>query len=187
MVSALFCRADSNYFDIQNVDVWTAERNARKWPGGGQVIAHPPCRQWGRLRHFACGDEYEKQHALWSVEQVREWGGVLEHPAWSSLWRSAKLPLPGRKKDAFGGWTLPVNQNWWGHRAEKATWLYIVGVEPAQIPVLPFRLGEATHVIATNTRNVPGRQRPEVTKAEREHTPPAFAEWLVELAGQCHA
>lgn len=46
-------------------------------------------------------------------------------------------------------------------------------------------LGDATHVIASSTaRQHRGhaRFRPEVTKAEREHTPPLLAEWLVELA-----
>lgn len=49
-------------------------------------------------------------------------------------------------------------------------------------------LGEATHTISSRGRRRDGsrsKARPEVTKAEREHTPPQLAAWLVELAGRC--
>lgn len=44
---------------------------------------------------------------------------------------------------------------------------------------MPLALGEATHVIQSRKRH---DYRPHVTKAEREHTPPDLAAWLVELA-----
>lgn len=193
-VAVLFARADSIYKTLQGCDVWDMERDARRWPGGAPVVAHPPCRAWGRLRHFAKPRPDEKALALFAVGQVRKWGGVLEHPARSTLWQAAGLPLFG-ERDAFGGWTLPIYQHWWGHRAEKATWLYVVGCAPAQIPTMPMVLGGASHVIAQcktlpdGTRVTKGhpKWRPEVTKAEREHTPPALAQWLVELARQCKA
>lgn len=84
-----------------------------------------------------------------------------------------------------GSGTLPVHQHWWGHRAEKKTRLYIVGCEPKDIPAMPLRIDEPTHVIGDVGRSGKGK-RPEVSKAEREHTPPAFAHWLVELARRCH-
>lgn len=190
-VAVLFARADSNYKALPGVDVWDAERDARRWPGGCPVVAHPPCRAWGRLRHFAKPRPDEKGLALFAVEQVRRFGGVLEHPEGSTLWPVAGLPAPGHGDD-FGGWTLPIAQHWFGHRAEKLTLLYIVGCAPAQLPDFPVVLGAASHVIAQSrsrggvrlVKGVPG-WRPEVTKAEREHTPPALAAWLVELAGRC--
>jgi hypothetical protein len=156
------------------------------------VIAHPPCRAWGRLRALANPRPDEKALAVFAVRQVRAWGGVLEHPARSTLWPAAGLPLPG-DRDEWGGWTLPIAQSWWGHRAEKLTWLYIVGCAPADIPDMPLALGEATHVIGTSGRRRDGGRlhkgdagwRPEVTKAEREHTPPELAAWLVDLAQRC--
>lgn len=180
-VAVLFARADSVYKTLPDCDVWDIERDARTWQGGAPVVAHPPCRAWGRLRKFAKPRPDEKELALFAVEKVRTFGGVLEHPEGSTLWPVAGLPAPGRR-DAFGGWTLPIYQSWWGHRADKATLLYIVGCEPNNVPDMPMMLGEATHVIAQSRKN---NRRPEVTKAEREHTPPALAAWLAELARRC--
>ena len=177
-IAVLFARADSHYKTLPECDVWDIERDARRWPGGCPVVAHPPCRAWGRLRHFAKPRKDEKELALWAVEQVRRWGGVLEHPASSSLWPVAGLPAPGAV-DAWGGWTLPIVQQWWGHRAEKKTLLYIVGCIPSELPAMPMVLGQASHVIQTRKRS---DYRPHVTKAEREHTPPRLAQWLVDIA-----
>ena len=180
-VAVLFARADSNYKMLPGCDVWDAERNALCWPGGAPVVAHPPCRAWGQLRHLARPRPGERELALWAVEQVRRWGGVLEHPKNSLLWEAAGLPPPG-VIDTHGGWTLPVSQFWWGHKAEKATLFYIVGVAPRDLPPIPIKLGEPTHVIAQSRRRQKARLRPEVTKAEREHTPPPLCAWLCEVA-----
>lgn len=191
-VAVLFARADSNYKAMPQCDVWDAERDARKWPGGAPVVAHPPCRAWGRLRKLANPRPDEKELAIFAVAQVRAFGGVLEHPKGSTLWPVAGLPALGQR-DQFGGWTLPIFQNAFGHRAEKPTLLYIVGCEPADLPPLPIVLGEASHVICAPGRRRDGTRlhkgdkgwRPEVTPAEREHTPPALAAWLVEVANRC--
>lgn len=183
-VAALFVRADSIYKTMPGVDAWDIERDARKWPGGSPLVAHPPCRAWGRLSHMAKPRPDEKDLARWAVTQVRQWGGVLEHPAGSMLWADQGLPAPGRF-DAVGGWTLGIHQSDFGHRAEKATYLYIVGIKPFHLPRLPLIIGTPTHVIASSTeRQHRGHPmfRPEVTKPEREHSPPALAAWLVEIA-----
>lgn len=186
-VAALFVRADSIYKTMPAVDAWDAERDARNWMGGMPLIGHPPCRGWGRLRHMANPRPGEKELAVWTVDMVRQNGGVLEHPKWSTLWPHCGLPLPGHR-DAFGGWTLPIFQSDFGHKAEKGTFLYIVGCAPTDIPDLPpLTLGEATHVVGTSRSTRPGMQghRPEITKAEREHTPAPLADWLVSLARRC--
>ena len=186
-VAVLFARADSFYKTLPDVDVWDMARDARKWPGGCSVVAHPPCRAWGRLRHMANPRHDEKDLARWAVSQVRRWGGVLEHPNASTLWADQSLPQPG-ERDKFGGWTMPICQNWWGHRAEKRTLLYIVGIEPWQLPAYPYTMERASHVVGTSGRWRDGSRladRPEITKAEREHTPPELARWLVELASMC--
>lgn len=182
-VAVLFARADSVYKSICDCDVWDIERDARRWPGGASVVAHPPCRAWGQLRHMAKPRDDEKDLALFAVDQVRRFGGVLEHPKNSTLWPVAGLPAV-RSFDEFGGWTLPIFQSWFGHRAEKATRLYIVGCRPKDIPGFDLGLGEASHTCG-GSRRVLRPNRPEISKAEREHTPPALALWLVELARRC--
>ena len=190
-IAVLFARADSVYKTLPECEVYDMARDARTYDGPWPVVAHPPCRAWGRLRTVANPRPDERNLARLAVALVREFGGVLEHPAGSTLWPAQTLPRPGAR-DAWGGWTMGVQQWQFGHRAEKPTWLYIVGCEPRDVPDWPsLKLGEATHVIAQDrrrpdgTRDVHGR-RPEVTKPEREHTPPELASWLVELARRCH-
>jgi hypothetical protein len=181
-VAILFARVDSIYKTLEGVDVWDAERDARNWPGDMPLVAHPPCRAWGRLRQFAKPREDEKNLAVQAVQAVRTYGGVLEHPAESSLWPDQMLPFPGRAPDRFGGWTMAFDQFHFGHRAEKSTWLYIVGVHPDDLPPMPHREGSPTHCVRP-TKSYP--RLPSITKAEREHTPPALAEWLVAVARKC--
>ena len=152
MITVLFARADSVYKSMSGCDVYDAARDARTWLGGTPVIAHPPCRAWCRLRYFAKNvPPDEKALAIFAVEQVRKFGGVLEHPYGSTLWDAANLPRPG-ERDSWGGWTLSMPQFWFGHRAEKATFFYIVGCEPSAVPEIPFKLGEPTHVVKTSKR-----------------------------------
>lgn len=181
MITVLFARTDSIYKQMPWCDVWDIERDARLWKGGTPVVAHPPCRAWGRLRHFAKPRPDEKDLALWAVEQVRRFGGVLEHPFGSTLWQAAALPAPG-ERDGFGGFTILVHQCWFGHRADKKTLLYIVGCEPHQLPPIQLQLWEPTHVIQSRKRQ---GHRPHCAKAEREHTPLKMARWLCEVAGLC--
>lgn len=185
-VAVLFARSDSVYKTLPGTDVWDQERDARRWPGGGTVVAHPPCRAWAGLSHLAKPADDEAALAVWAVEQVRRNGGVLEHPKRSQLWPALGLPQPG-EFDEFGGWTLPVHQWWWGHKAEKATLLYIVGCPPEECPPIPVRFGRPEYIIGTSGRRADGSrlERPETPKADREHTPPAMAAWLVELARRC--
>ena len=173
-VAALFVRADSSYKSMRGVDAWDEVRDASRYLGPWPVVAHPPCRGWGRLRHLAKVRPGELALALFAVDRVRRFGGVLEHPASSQLWQAAGLPRPG-ERDAFGGFTYVVHQSWWGHRAPKATWLYVVGVDPSYFPAVPFHLG-----LSDGRVELMGR-------AERERTPERFATWLVELARRCGA
>jgi hypothetical protein len=195
VVTAVFVRRDSIYKTLPDVDCWDEARDARNWPGGTPVIAHPPCAQWGPLSHLAKPAPHLKALAPLAVDWVREFGGVLEHPYPSKLWKACDLPAPGQR-DRFGGWTLVMPQKWFGHKAEKATQLYIVGCEPRDIPPFPFVMGDAKYIVAGSgplSRDIARRRhqaslsayRPSITKAEREHTPPQFATWLVDLARRC--
>jgi hypothetical protein len=193
VIAALFVHAHSPYKAMPDVDAWDIERDARGWPGGMRAVAHPPCRAWGKLRDKAQPRPDEKELARQAVRWVRRFGGVVEHPAHSTLWADMRMPLPGRRRDAWGGWTLPVSQHWFGHRAEKMTWLYIVGCEPADVPPIPLSLADPVAVVAqpkkrdTVLRLRKGMQgwKPEISRAERELTPTPFAQWLVELVRRC--
>lgn len=193
-VAVLFARRNSVYKTFPDCDVFDIDRNALTFTGDMPIVAHPPCRGWGTLSHMAHHTEEEKQLAIWAVQRIRQNGGVLEHPKRSKLWEHLGLPRPGQGRDQFGGWTLGVAQQWFGHRAEKLTLLYIVGVEPRDIPPMPIVMGEPTHVISRTGRRRDGTRKgynerfglkKECSKAEREHTPQAFAEWLCELARRC--
>lgn len=180
-VAALFVRKDSAYKVIAGVDAWDVMRNAVHWDGGCAIIAHPPCSQWGGLRHMARKDQSEKDLALFAVSRVRYFGGVLEHPKGSTLWDVEKMPKPDADIDTHGGWTLEIDQWHWGHVAHKPTWLYIVGCTPL------YRPGKSDRVISTGKglrEGMPGF-RSRVTQREREYTPLALAEWLVALARRC--
>lgn len=168
-VAVLFARADSIYFELAE-HVYDEKRNALTYAGNFPVVAHPPCRGWGRLRHLAKVAPGELDLAFFAVETVRRCGGVLEHPASSTLWAAAGLPAPGAGRDSFGGFTFLVYQSVFGHKAPKATWLYIVGVSPFDLPALPFELGFPPGRIAL------------MGVAERERTPEPFARFLLSVA-----
>lgn len=169
-VAVLFARSDSIYKSLPGTDVYDVDRDACCYSGPLPVVAHPPCRAWGRLRAFAKPRPGERDLAVLAVDRVRRFGGVLEHPAFSQLWSVERLPRPGEGRDDFGGWTLPIYQGHAGHRAPKPTWLYVVGCEPSQLPGVPFGLGLP-----------PGRVEL-MARDEREATPQGFAEWLLEVA-----
>ena len=183
-VAVLFARGDSHYKTLAGVEVYDMARDARTYDGPWPVVAHPPCRAWATLRHGAKPRPEERNLARLAVALVREFGGVLEHPHRTTLWDAQRLPKVG-ERDAWGGHTLVIDQNWWGHRAQKRTRLYVVGCSPIDVPRMPIWLGEATHTVGLWSGRDKATCRPSIAKHEYEHTPPELAEWLVELARRC--
>ena len=82
---------------------WDSERDARTYPGGRPVVAHPPCRAWGRLRHLAKPRHDERELAFHALDVVRSEGGVLEHPRASSFWKRGCPSLAGRSDGLVWG------------------------------------------------------------------------------------
>lgn len=146
---------------------YDASRDARTYAGPHPVVAHPPCGPWGKLA-WRCTDQ-DPAHALHAVEVVQRYGGVLEHPVGSQLWRRCGLPLPGHGADKHGGYTLSIDQARWGHAALKPTLFYVVR---RALPPIPPALPEG----------VPLRQAQRLSKRQRRLTPPALAHWLCSLA-----
>lgn len=177
-VAVLFARKDSVYKMLPGCDVWDIERDVRNWPGGCPVIAHPPCGQWGRLRHLIPENVEEKQLGLLAAELVRKWGGALEQPAGSRLWDVAGLAKPS-EEDGYG-FTQVLDQLWFGHTATKRTWIYICGVRRCDVPSMLFSLGYPTRSIQTRQRHP--KRLPELSRKGRESTPRLLAEWLCQVA-----
>lgn len=184
--AVLFARADSIYKTMPGLDVFDIDRDARTYTGNLPIVAHPPCRAWGQLRHFAKPRHDEKDLARFAVQQIREKGGVLEHPVNSTLWQDQNLPW-GPDVDEHGGFTVVVDQFWFGHRARKRTALYIVGCHRSDLPAMPIVLGEPEYVVAPGQglrSGMPG-YRKQLSKKRREATPPDFAVWLCAVAEKC--
>jgi hypothetical protein len=183
-VAVLYVETGGVYFGLDGVDPWDITRDAKKYDGPWPVVAHPPCGPWGSFR-FMCTKQ-DPSCGPRAIEQVRAFGGVLEHPAGSTLFRGWNMPMPGEFGDVWGGVTYEVDQLAWGHPCRKRTWLYVVGV-PRSVVVEGFRFGGvATHRITTG----PGRGRydgggaalREAHAKMRSRTPIAFRDWLLSLA-----
>jgi len=119
-ISILCADSLSNYFKINGLDIWTKERDINNFSGTNKVICHPPCQQWSRLKSFAKYNKDEKNLALLCWEFVQLNGGILEHPAGSSLFNYVNAD----KNKIFS-----VNQSWWGFPAAKKTYLYCNNVQ----------------------------------------------------------
>jgi hypothetical protein len=138
-VAALYVDPHGVYANLPGVEVWDEARDARPYPGPWPVVAHPPCARWSRLAGFTearFGYKRGEDGGCFAaaLAAVREFGGVLEHPAYSAAWSAYGLPRPSVRE----GWTLGlhdggascyVEQGRYGLPVKKATWLYAVGVE----------------------------------------------------------
>lgn len=176
-VSVLFARSDSIYFSMPNLDVWDKNRDARNYTGTNPVIAHPPCRAWGKLKHFAKPLQGEKDLARCAAKTVIKNGGVLEHPNGSSLFSDMQLNQTAIPDDK-GCFTIVVDQHWFGHKAKKQTKLFICGIKPIDIPPIPLSLSEPLYQVGGNSKN--GKKN--ISKKLREATPEKFAYFLIEIA-----
>jgi hypothetical protein len=190
-VAALYVDPRGPYPAMPGVECWDEQRDARGYDGPHAVVAHPPCGPWGRLYKF-CRHQPAELGPI-AVAQTRRWGGVLEHPRDSRLWRHCGMPLPGELPDGCGGWTLAVNQVDFGHPCLKPTWLYVVGVRPSDVRVVRQRR-EPTHTIGMTRAWRPGTNRvspranlPECSALVRRLTPHDFAAFLVDIARRTSA
>lgn len=195
MIQALYIDARGPYPALLGAaNCWDASRDARGYAGPDPVIAHPPCGPWSSRGAVSANYEgSEHDCAPRAIDQVRRFGGVLEHPAHSLLWKRLGLPKPGAPSDRWRGFTVEVTQVEWGHVARKPTWLYVVGVSPKTVERLiaerPFPGREPTHWLSGfrehSRRKQTGAAVPPGIKVcsaqQRRRTPIAFAEFLIAL------
>lgn len=190
MIAALFVMPDGPYAHDARIDPWPEDRDARLYSGDYPVIAHPPCQLWGSLAavNFArWGGEHNRpgndggcfESALSSVNRC---GGVLEHPAKSRAWKKYGLTVPRAIgwQPSGDGWVCEVWQSAYGHRANKATWLYYKG--RAAPPELDWSRPRGTHQIGFHDQRGRASNKPTLGKREANETPPAFKEAMIALA-----
>ena len=169
---ALYCRSDSPYKNRSHFDVYDKERNALTYKGPLPVVAHPPCRTWGKLKHMALRNvenagairHKEQQLALHALEQVYKWGGVLEHPRDSVIWKLIQPHMDNCQ-------VLELNQYDYGHVASKPTNLLVypkVKIPTMEMPKLrPPRINVAAASIN-----------------QREKTPEKMIDFIEEILHQ---
>ena len=114
---------------------------------------------------------------------------MIEHPADSSAWDAFDLPKPPRAggwvRGLCGGWSCHVEQGHYGHPAQKATWLYVVGCD---LPALAW--GPSPETWRDDpTRSARWRARAEkdgvcvlLSRKQRAATPTAFRDLLLAMA-----
>lgn len=190
-VAALYVLSDGCYTGLPHVDPWDKARDARLYNGPYPVVAHPPCHLWGAMavvNYARWGGEHNKpgnDNGCFeaALNAVRRWGGVLEHPAKTKAWAAYRLVSPtsvGWQMTIDGGWVCEVWQSAYGHRANKATWLYYHGINP------PFDLRwarpEGTHQIGFHDQRGKGANKPTLGKREANATPLEFRDELLLLA-----
>jgi hypothetical protein len=144
MIAALYVETAGAYFGLEGVEPWDEPRDARAYRGPRPVVAHPPCQRWGKYWHGAPNKPHQYRLGedngcfAAALTSVRNYGGVLEHPAHSQAWRFFGLETPPAAggwvpADQVGGWTCSVEQGHYGHVSRKATWLYAVGTSRPEL------------------------------------------------------
>lgn len=107
-IAALYVASGGCYFGLEGVDPWDLSRDARTYDGPWPVVAHPPCKRWGRFWHGSTRKPHQFQLGAdegcfaAALVAVRSCGGFLEHPEASKAWRAFNLNAPPRNEDATG-------------------------------------------------------------------------------------
>lgn len=196
MIAALYVEKGGVYFGLPDVDPWDESRDAKLYAGPHPVVAHPPCQLWtnfAALNFRRYGGEHNRPGNdggcfASALAAVRNFGGVLEHPAGSKAWSAFRLLTPttslgrwlesaARDERGWGTWTTEVWQSAYGHKARKRTWLLFMGPEePSELK------GDANP--GTHQCGWFDRIKPTLSKREASRTPLAFRDALLDLARQ---
>lgn len=186
-VAALYVETDGAYFGLPGVEPWDKARDARKYAGPHPVVAHPPCQLWGPMANvnFArWGGDHNRPGNdggcfASALRAVQEYGGVLEHPANSRAAHDIPPPKAIGWQKVDHGWVCEVWQSAYGHRANKATWLYCSGLNP---PSMKWERPVGSHQIGYHDQRGKAFNKPTVGKKEASATPREFRDVLIDLA-----
>ena len=189
--AALYVQHDGCYANLDHIDAWPESRDARNYAGPYPVVAHPPCQLWGAFApiNFArWGGEHNRPGNdggcfAAALAAVRKYGGVLEHPAKSRAFEAYGMKKPsgiGWARCADGGWVCEVWQSAYGHRANKATWLYYCGDSPPH--ALRWERPAGAHQIGYPDQRGKASNKPTIGRKEASATPIEFRDELIRLA-----
>lgn len=187
----LFADPKGVYAGLPGVDLWDEARDARLYAGPWPVVAHPPCARWCQLasvNEARWGAKVGEDGGTFAaaLKAVREYGGVLEHPAYTLAWAHFGLPRPvrGYWRAALDdvGFVTQVSQVAYGHSSRKRTWLYYVGAAPV---ALDWSEPPHTTVVGAgvNSGQAAGQPRDETSL----RTPEAFRDVLLAMAASARA
>ena len=190
MIAALYVQKDGCYAGLPGVDLWDIDRDARTYAGPWPVVAHPPCQLWVRfakVNFVRWGGEHNRPGNdggcfKAALAAVRQWGGVLEHPAFTDAWKAFCLPRPRRGCWTFhdGMWVTEVSQAAYGHLARKLTWLLYVGAYAP--PPLRWEVPATTHQIGFHDQRGKAANKPTISGKAASATPKEFRDLLISLA-----
>ena len=192
MIAALYVGKNGCYWSLPGVDPWDVGRDARLYQGPHPVVAHPPCERWGRFsegsmtkKEWKTGDDGGCFAA--ALASLRQFGGVLEHPAHSKAWDAfglTKPPKAGWLRTGYAEWVCEVEQGHYGHKARKKTWLLAVGPKPIDLIWGPCeqrlpekRLAERGYESARRCGIIAN-----MCSKHRQRTPPEFRDLLLSIA-----
>lgn len=190
-IAALYVQSGGCYFELDGIDAWPESRDARLYPGPYPVVAHPPCQLWGAMaavNYARWGGDHNRPGNdgdcfVSALRSVVTWGGVLEHPAKSRAFAVYGIEKPsgvGWKRVGLHDWVCEVWQSAYGHRANKATWLFYHGTNP------PFELHwerpKGDYQIGFQDQRGKSSNKPTLGKKEANATPLEFRDELIKLA-----
>ena len=191
LCAALFVEPDGVYSVMPMIDMWPKDRDARQYAGPYPVIAHPPCQRWGALacvNYARWGGEHNRPGNdagcfASALQSVNTWYGVLEHPAKTKAFTAHGVQKPngvGWNKISNNAWVCEVWQSAYGHKANKATWLYYHGHTAPFDLIWEKPIG--THQIGFWDKRGKNRNKPTLSKTEANATPIPFRDTLIKLA-----
>lgn len=112
VIAALWVDEKGPYVNMPGVEAWTERVDATRYAGPWPIVAHPTCGPWGKL---AWRSRQDKSHGELAMYLVQQFGGVVEQPLGSCLFRQLGKP---------GALTERVNQGDYGFPGLKPTILY---------------------------------------------------------------
>ena len=201
-IAALYVEKNGSYSGLQGIDLWDQERDARMYGGPFSIVAHPPCTRWCQMWFGGARVKVKKKKGddqgcfKSALFDIREYGGVLEHPQDSRAWKHFGLAHPPRsggwiRADDYG-WTCRVEQGFYGHWCPKPTWLYAVGCELPELKWGSYVIQDSDYpadVVAEHGiewcrgKGLFLYYRGDMTvKQARIYTPPEFRDLLIEMA-----